>query len=79
VNEREGAGKRERTRLRERKDNEREGGSERTTNERATDKPMQMTAGEKEEEGNEIKRSGQPTLIISVRQIDAKPLGKRSR
>jgi hypothetical protein len=54
-------GKRERKRGREWKGNEREGGSEGIRKERATDKSTQTTAGEKEEEGNEIERSGRRT------------------
>jgi hypothetical protein len=46
---------------------------------RATDEFTQTTAGEKKEDGNEIKRSGPRTLIIALRQINRKLLKKSSR
>jgi hypothetical protein len=70
---------RERKRGRELKNNKREGRWQRTTKEKATDELTQMTAGEKKEDGNEVKRSGLQTLIIAVCQSDTRWLRKSSR
>jgi hypothetical protein len=72
-------GKGERQKERQDRASEIEGGSCRITKERATDKSMQMTAGEKKADRSEIERSGPRTVIIAVRQIDTKLLRKSSR
>jgi hypothetical protein len=47
--------------------------------ERATGKPTQMTVREKEEEGNEIERSGWRILMIAVRHSDLSNRGKTAQ
>jgi hypothetical protein len=84
TSEREGVGKGSGQKERKGDASKREGGREKITKERqggtdSADKPTHMTAGEKEGERYEIKNSGRRTLVITVREIDAKSLRKSSR
>jgi hypothetical protein len=72
-------GKGERQKGRQGRASEIDCGSRRRTKERGTDKSRQMTAGEKKQDGNEIKRSGPRTSIIAVLQIDTKRFRKSLR